>query len=194
MKRRLFSDVLIDLTSGPPLALLFLMRINDLVSQSLGITPGQAAAASASDRRRTRAATNQGDGSGGQGRSWLSTPRVNSAEKNAQAPVVVTQRQPIQDTAEISNLKPSRRLKNKEVTPTDENADSKPTDETTPATTNNTIGAVVDEFLRERTVMSYTLPIRTAAGTGSFTMTYEVERAYRVIRFIEPGQQIDAEA
>lgn len=171
------------------------MRINDLVSQSLGITPGQAAAASASDRRRTRAATNQGDGSGGQGRSWLSTPRVNSAEKNTQAPVVVTQRQPIQDTAEISNLKPSRRLKNKEVAPTDESTDTQPTDEsTTPAPTNNTIGAVVDEFLRERTVMSYTLPIRTAAGTGSFTMTYEVERAYRVIRFIEPGQQIDAEA
>ncbi|MBL0869961.1 MAG: hypothetical protein IBJ18_05220 [Phycisphaerales bacterium] len=170
------------------------MRINDLVSQSLGISPGQAAAASGSERRRTRAATNQGDGSGGQGRSWLSTPRVNNAEKNTQSPAVVTQRQPVKDTAEISNLKPSRRLKNKDVAPVDESTDTQPTDETTPAQSGNTIGAVVDEFLRERTVMSYTLPIRTASGTGSFTMTYEVERAYRVIRFIEPGQQIDTEA
>ncbi len=37
----------------------------------------------------------------------------------------------------------------------------------------------------------YTMPI---ANGGTFSLTYEVESSYRVIRFLEPGQLIDAEA
>jgi hypothetical protein len=55
------------------------------------------------------------------------------------------------------------------------------------------LGAIVDSFVRQRSIYQIALPIQTASGQGFFSLTVDVERAYRVIEFL-PGQTTDTKA
>lgn len=54
-------------------------------------------------------------------------------------------------------------------------------------------GALVESFVRQRSIMQIALPIQTASGQGVFSLTVDVERAYRVIEYI-PGLSADVQA
>lgn len=54
-------------------------------------------------------------------------------------------------------------------------------------------GALVESFVRQRSIMQIALPIQTASGQGVFSLTVDVERAYRVIEYI-PGLNADVQA
>ncbi|MCU0688713.1 MAG: hypothetical protein MUE97_03080 [Phycisphaerales bacterium] len=55
------------------------------------------------------------------------------------------------------------------------------------------LAAIIESFVRQRSVMQIGLPIATAAGAGFFNLTLEVEETYRVIEFV-PGQRTDRTA
>jgi hypothetical protein len=55
------------------------------------------------------------------------------------------------------------------------------------------LAAIIESFVRQRSVMQIGLPIATAAGAGFFNLTLEVEETYRVIEFV-PGQRADRTA
>ncbi len=157
------------------------MRINDLVAMSLGTTPN------ATRKPREAGASRQAGDEQGGGRSRLATPRINFKAGPGRAQAAESAPTPKQDTVELSTLSPSRGAsRGSRVAKADGAADA-------PASS-APIAGVTDEFIRQRAVYTYTMPIAGPNGMGSFSMTYEVESSYRVIRFIEPGQLIDAEA
>lgn len=59
--------------------------------------------------------------------------------------------------------------------------------------TDNSLGAIVEGFVRQRQTYAFTLP--GIKGVSSpISVTWEVEKAYHVIQFVPAGQAIDQQA
>lgn len=54
--------------------------------------------------------------------------------------------------------------------------------------------ALVERFMRERSVLSVQLPFDGPAGKGVLNLYYEVESAYRVVQLVPAASLVDAEA
>lgn len=178
----IFSDQGAARAVARALHFLLLMRINDLVALSLGTTP-----AAAGRKARETGASRQGaeEQSGGRGR--LTTPRINF--KAAPGRNAATENTPPvrQDTVELSS--PTTRIaRGSRAMPRASETDTQSPQATNPQ---SPLAGITDQFVRQRAVYSFSMPI---GGGGTFSLTYEVESSYRVIRFLEPGQLIDAEA
>lgn len=57
----------------------------------------------------------------------------------------------------------------------------------------DSLGAIVESFLRQRQTYQFTIP-GVKGVTSPINVTWEVERAYRVIEFVPRSQMIDQEA
>ncbi len=60
-----------------------------------------------------------------------------------------------------------------------------------PTEGDDALGAIVERFVRQRSVMQIGLPIQTASGAGVFSLSVELDEAYRVIEFVPRGQRVD---
>lgn len=53
-------------------------------------------------------------------------------------------------------------------------------------------GALLDQFIRKRSVVSFSIPnLGAKMGGGAANFTFEIETAYRLITPIEPGVLVD---
>ncbi len=65
-----------------------------------------------------------------------------------------------------------------------------PVDSTSDPLGTNTLGGVVENYIRRRAILTYTLPSVGPSG-ASFSLTFDIESATRTIRFVPPGTALD---
>jgi|GEM_PF-6043555 len=53
-----------------------------------------------------------------------------------------------------------------------------------PTQDDDSLGAIIDRYVRQRSVMNIAFPIATPSGVGSFSLSVELDQAYRVVEFV----------
>lgn len=61
------------------------------------------------------------------------------------------------------------------------------------ATEDDSLGAIVESFIRQRQTYQFTIP-GVQGVTSPINVTWDVERAYRVIEFVPRSQMVDQQA
>lgn len=71
--------------------------------------------------------------------------------------------------------------------------DTAATDATDPARTDEGPMALVERFMRERSVFTVQMPFDGPAGKGVLSLYYEVESAYRITQLVPAASLVDAQ-
>lgn len=155
------------------------MRIDDMVKSALG-SPLPAPPAVRKARAELLAGHASGDATNGDGAT------LPGAGYNAATFVDPTVgKAAVQDAAEFSPLALASASSGAQPTA----AEPTPVDQADQSTL-DVVGAIVDQYTRQRAVLAYTMPL----GRGVLSLTLEVESAYRVTQLVLPGSTMDVTA